>query len=139
MVRAVTLLLTLIVVVSTLGCFESGAKDLPPLGSVTGKVTLDGAPLSGATVTFQSVEMGRMASGKTDPSGNYTLYLLNDTKGAILGENKVFITTFEPADDSVKGSGKPETLAARYHEKTELSANVAEGSNQFDFDLSTKK
>lgn len=120
------------------GCGGSGASDLPDLGKVTGVVTLDGAPLADATVSFQSKEAGRMASGKTDAQGRYTLYLLNDIEGAPVGQNEVYITTAVPADDADPKSGKPERLPAKYNAKTTLSAEVEPGKNEFNFDLQSK-
>ncbi|QDU78261.1 hypothetical protein Pan97_53460 [Bremerella volcania] len=120
------------------GCFQSKPADQPDLGEVSGKVTLDGSPLADATVSFQSVELGRMASGKTDAQGHYELILLNDIKGAVVGENKVLITTAQPGDDAVPGSAKPETLPKKYNDKSELTAEVKEGTNEFNFDLQSK-
>lgn len=101
-------------------------------------MTFDGSPLSDATVSFQSVDSGRMSSGKTDAQGHYELILLNDTKGAVVGANKVFITTAQPGDDANPGSAKRETLPKKYNEKSELTADVKADSNEFDFDLQSK-
>ncbi|EAQ82503.1 carboxypeptidase-like regulatory domain-containing protein [Blastopirellula marina] len=131
-------LLALLILVTIVGCGQYRASDLPDLGEVTGTVTLDGKPLPEATVSFQSTEVGRMASGKTDSEGRYQLYLLNDISGAPLGQNDVYITTARPADDSKPGSGRPEKLPAIYHAKTTLTAEVKSGANTFDFDLKSK-
>ncbi|MBA2117512.1 carboxypeptidase-like regulatory domain-containing protein [Bremerella alba] len=120
------------------GCSSAKPSDQPDLGEVSGTVTLDGNPLSDATVSFQSVELGRMASGKTDAQGHYELILLNDTKGAVVGANKVFITTAQPGDDANPGSAKRETLPKKYHEKSELTADVKAEPNEFNFDLNSK-
>lgn len=120
------------------GCSGSRPDDLPELGEVTGTVTLDGAPLSDATVSFQSDELGRMASGKTDAAGHYELILLNETKGAVVGSNKVFITTSHPGEDGVPGSAKKETLPKKYNKETELTKDVKSGKNEFNFDLQSK-
>ncbi|MCA9011815.1 MAG: hypothetical protein KDB01_18805 [Planctomycetaceae bacterium] len=54
------------------GCSNS---DRPPLGSVTGTVTLDGKPLEYAVVKFdwQLAEGGRMSNGVADENGYYKM------------------------------------------------------------------
>ncbi|UUO05914.1 carboxypeptidase-like regulatory domain-containing protein [Blastopirellula sp. J2-11] len=131
-------ILALLILIAAVGCGQHRASDLPDLGEVSGTVTLDGKPLPEATVSFQSTEVGRMASGMTDSAGQYKLYLLNDISGAPLGQNDVYITTARPADDSKPGSGRPEKLPAIYHAKSTLSADVKSGANTFDFDLKSK-
>ncbi|WDI44502.1 carboxypeptidase regulatory-like domain-containing protein [Bremerella sp. P1] len=136
--RSFGFLLLVALATTCAGCFQSKPADQPDLGEVSGNVTLDGSPLADATVSFQSVELGRLASGKTDAQGHYELNLLNDTKGAVVGANKVLITTAQPGDDAVPGSAKPETLPKKYNDKSELTADVKEGSNEFNFDLQSK-
>lgn len=54
-----------------LGCSAQGFEG--PTGTVEGKLTMKGQPLTpGTIVTFISVE-GFAASGKTDPDGNFNL------------------------------------------------------------------
>ncbi|MFN3160724.1 MAG: carboxypeptidase regulatory-like domain-containing protein [Rubinisphaera brasiliensis] len=123
---------------ASLGCWSGAPDDLPDLGSVEGMVTLDGQPLKNADVTFQGPD-GRLASGTTDESGHYELTILNDTRGAVVGENKVFITTGRSAvDDSKPETARPETLPAKYHKDSTETRTVAEGANTFDFVLESK-
>jgi hypothetical protein len=44
-----------------------------PVGSVTGKVTYNGKPLKGGSVTFVSDEGGQSASGEIGETGTYTV------------------------------------------------------------------
>lgn len=127
-------LLLVVVAVSLAGC---GASDLPELGRVSGVVTLDGKPLQDAGVAFQGPN-GRLATGVTDAGGNYSLVLLNDTMGAVVGTNQVHITTAKPGDDAVPGSAVKETLPARYNTKTTLTRDVKAGGNTFNFDLESE-
>lgn len=124
---------------SLLGC--SGQKqELPELGEVTGKVTLDGKPLAEAVVDFypqaaQNKSQARTSTAATDENGIYKLMYNNDTAGAILGEHIVRITKNEGGAE-VAG---PEMIPAKYNEKSTLKANVVkEGPNKFDFDLKSK-
>ena len=72
------------------GC--GGDAKAPPLGTVTGKVTLDGKPVTNATVNFESAN-GQVAFGSTDQNGTYELRFRNGLKGAEVGSNKVRIET----------------------------------------------
>ena len=111
------------------GC---GRSDRPDLGTVQGTVTLDGKPLAGALVVFTPSGPGRSASDLTDAAGRYELTYLRDIAGATLGPHVVVITT------ATEERGGREILPPRYHEKTELSATVAPGSNTIDFPLESK-
>jgi hypothetical protein len=111
------------------GC---GTSDQPPLGRVTGTVTLDGVPLPAALVVFTPQSPGRSAMATTDTTGRYELAYLRDIAGANVGSHTVRITT---AGD---GRGAKEILPPRYHVKTELSAVVEAGSNTLDFSLESK-
>lgn len=88
---SVLLRLVLVVGVALLvaGCGASGPAIVP----VTGIVTLDGAPVEGATVTFVSKVGNRMADGKTDAAGKFSLTTQDakPTPGALEGEHSVTV------------------------------------------------
>src|SRR5262249_53014553 len=79
-----------------LGC-GSGKKYAP----VSGKVTLNGQPLVGATVNFQpiappgSVEAAPSSAGKTNEKGEYTLTVATGEKGAWVGQHRVMISALD--------------------------------------------
>lgn len=114
------------------------------LGPVSGRITLDGEPLVGATVEFDldpgATRYGKMSGsssyGKTDDSGAYTLESTPERSGAPIGKNIVRISTREVTVDA---EGKevihPERLPPRFNTASELVREVAPGSNKFDFDL----
>lgn len=119
-----------------LGC---GQGDRPDLGQVEGKVTLDGKPLSGATVQFQP-EQGRPSKGVTDESGHYELMYRPGVKGAVLGKHKVSISTYREAnpdaEDASQKAEQKETIPENYNVNTTLTAEVKSGSNDpIDFNL----
>ena len=60
---------SLLLVLALTGC---GSDDTPPLGEVTGKITLDGQPLEGVIVLCKP-EIGRVATGTTNAAGEYEL------------------------------------------------------------------
>jgi hypothetical protein len=69
------------------GC---GSADIE-LAPAEGIVTLDGRPVEGAGVTFQSMAGGPAASGTTDSEGRFQLRTMNQP-GAPLGEHIVLIS-----------------------------------------------
>jgi hypothetical protein len=110
-------LLTLVLALP--GCSESG----PPLGTVSGTVTLDGRPLEGAAIVFspkaQAVDAGS-SSGKTGQDGKYALEFGSSRKGAYLGEHSVIIEH-------------------KSYFKADHPATVKEGKNSIDFTLTSNK
>jgi hypothetical protein len=109
------------------GCAPS---DRPELGSVRGRVTLDGKPMANTTVSFQPVGGGRQSCGNTDEDGRYELTYLRDIRGARLGKHRVTIGSSDQVTPLKK------RLPERYNTKTTLEAEVRAGENQFDFTLS---
>lgn len=120
------------------GC---GGGDLPELGRVTGRVTLDGTPLEAATIRF-TPEKGRTSTGITDAEGHYELYYIHSERGALIGRHAVAISTYQPGEADFDGTGEPfreapERIPAKYNESTILNADVKPEANTFDFDLSS--
>ena len=125
------------------GC--GGAPEGPPVYSTTGKITLDGNPLSNAMVEFSphkqaGDQVPTAAIGNTDEEGNYVMYT-RGYKGCGAGDFKVGISTFaEPSDEEIgeeEGTGKAESVPAAYRgEASNLKATVtSDGENVFNFDL----
>ena len=81
-------LLAAVQLVARSGCGGQGER--PPLGRVSGAVTLGGRPLTDAEVTF-APESGRPSAGRTDSSGSSELSSVMRTKGAKVGKHRVFI------------------------------------------------
>lgn len=96
------LLATVLLLFMVSGC----GTDRPPLGTVSGVVTLAGAPLAGACVVFEPVEPGRASMGWTNDKGEYRLIYIRDEEGAKVGPHNIRITTANPE------AGMPELLPA---------------------------
>ncbi len=109
------------------GCSKA-PSDAPPLGEVEGVVTLDGAPVEGATIIFEPTTKGAASSGVTDSAGKYKLAYGSNSTGAAIGEHVVRITTMN-ADQPT------EKLHPFYHARSKLKATVNEGKNTIDFPL----
>ncbi|MEQ8638169.1 hypothetical protein [Gimesia maris] len=114
-------------IVSLTACGGGGIAP-PELGQVTGKVTLDGAPLTDASVTFMP-EKVRASSSMTDSEGKYDLVYIRDEKGAAIGPHKVVVS---------KLVNEKEVIPEKYNSETELTADVKPGANEFNFDLTSK-
>lgn len=106
------------------GCNDTG--DRPNIADVTGVVTFDGKPLSGASITFNQPGF-RSSIGNTNAEGRYELIYIRDVRGAVHGEHEVKIKVF---------GGGPR-VPARYNDKSELTAVVEPGSNEINFDLTS--
>jgi hypothetical protein len=107
--------------------------DLPPLAPVSGRITVDGKPLSSAIVKFVP-EAGttnlRLATsiGITDKDGNYSLIYAADVGGAVIGKHQVQVQLNDPTGAQLIA---PEYSTA----KSTLTADVKKGAPPFNFDI----
>jgi hypothetical protein len=79
---------------------------------VSGVVTLDGQPVSKATVYFYAVgdeKEGRPAQGATDENGEFRLSTLGKEDGALPGEYKVVVHKYVPTQPNLKIPDFPNT------------------------------
>jgi hypothetical protein len=115
-----------------LGC----GGDTPPLGQVTGTVTLDGKPVDAAAIQFEPVSSGLpTAFGRTDSAGKYELWYSRGNKGASLGDALVRINTFQDAGEDSGQKKRPESIPSKYNLKTDLKVEVKRGAQTHNFDL----
>lgn len=120
---------------ATHGCNRA---DGPPLGKVSGVVTLDGQPLADAIITFAPPN-GRPSQGITGSDGRYTLAYTAEQQGAMVGDHVVRIST----ERYVERSGGAveqmvEKVPTKYHAESTLTATVKAGTNELPFDLRSK-
>ena len=133
-----------LVAVLAIGC---GGKKIVP---VSGKVTLNGKPLAGATVSFQPVAEAGTASagpgsiGKTNENGEFALKASTGQDGAVTGKHRVIITVV--AEEIGDGDARPprggwpqkEKLPRRYNEDSTETFDVpAGGTAKADFPLTS--
>jgi len=112
------------------GCTNPNLSVAP----VSGTVTLDGAPLKKASVTFQPNDGGRPSFGVTNDQGRYVLeYSLNEL-GAKVGVCTVRITTENRGDD---GKVTKEMVPKSYKTKP-IEVKVESKSNTIDIALLSK-
>jgi hypothetical protein len=126
-----------------LGC-GPGYRTAP----VSGRITLDGAPLDGASVTFTPIpneessgQFGMGSYGKTDGEGRYSLKLIEtDTQGAAVGEHRVQVSLPENSGSDSSAGQASDRVPARYRGlESELTITVPEeGTTEANFDLQSQ-
>ena len=127
-------LLPILIIAVCLGCGGG-----PELGEVTGRVTLDGQPVPGATVTFQPTDGRQPSTGETNENGEYTLVFTEKQAGALVGEHTVAIETFQLGTDAAgEVDDVPERIPARYNISTELQETVNAGLQEINFELTSR-
>jgi hypothetical protein len=123
----------LALVVAVVGCSTRPA-DQPEIAAVSGRVTMDGQPLGGVSVVFES-ERGVLSFGNTDDEGRYSVSYIRSAKGAGLGRNVVRIRT------PMMGPASPlrkDRIPSIYNTSSTLAVDVGKGGNVFDFTLESK-
>jgi hypothetical protein len=122
------------------GCGGDDAYDLAP---VSGRVTLNGAPLAGAQVGLQPIGGGENpgpgSTGITDADGAYHMATIHGDSGAVVGKHRVQVwsnpSREAPASD-VDEKPREERVPKRYNHLSELSLDVpAGGTDSADFEL----
>ena len=106
-------------VVAVPGCGGSGLDTV----AVRGRVTYNGEPLVGGTVSFYPVERdrGRPAKAAIQPDGSYVVETLADTSGIVPGDYKVGVVLRKlPV-----GGATPAQIAAAAANKMELPKRFA--------------
>ena len=117
------------------GCGGGDAKtDVGPTGTVTGTVTLKGAPLSKGRINFTNTKGAAGGSGALGESGTYQL-----DEPLPVGDYDIFVS-FEFSPEVLKDGGTAELLKSipkkyRSAKTSKLTASVKEGDNTFDFAL----
>jgi hypothetical protein len=124
--RSVHFLLGLFVAACLSGC---GGGDMPELGDVYGKVTMDGKPVAGVNILF-TPETGRPAGGVTDNEGKYELKYLEGYGGCKVGPAKVTFEWSPGVEASV-------AIPAKYVQ-VGYEVEVRSGSNELNFPMESK-
>lgn len=120
---------------SLIGCGKGDGLDLV---NVSGRVTLDGQPLSEARVEFQpQIEKGSPSYARTDSQGAFYLKFNADRDGALAATHIVRISTFATPDDDTDGKVFfiPEKVPRKYNADSVIKVEVKSGVDPFQFDL----
>jgi PKD repeat protein len=134
--------LTVLVLHAThVGC----GKPAPKFGEVSGKVVVNGKPMSRLYVQFlpdpdQGNDVAANASGETDEQGNYTLryvYQGSEGNGAVVGWNRIIVEDTRLASVPQGAKLPPLVIPASYSNvaRTPLSFEVKPGAQTFDIQI----
>jgi hypothetical protein len=141
-----------------LGCGGASKAGRKPVYSVSGKITMSGGPLPGASVSFAPLDGQPVAVGRTNDQGEYTLTTYDAGDGAAAGRYAVVVskpTAVAAASGEDEHSVDPYAEVAGSHSaqartdagggvpdlytsstSTPLKAEVTSGGeNRFDFEL----
>lgn len=119
------------------------AERRPPV-TITGQVSLDGAPLSSGSIQFTSGKTGEAAYANLSSDGRYTVTFPAADVGA-----EYDVTVGPPIEENVDATAiaekpqqaKPKLIPRKYSDRTSsgLKAKIDKaGDNQFDFQLKTR-
>ena len=134
MFRFLSLWCLILLGVAIVGCGPSGPVTVP----ISGTVTLDGKPLSDASIRFVPDNIKLPPEGGEIVEGKFTMR-------AKPGKNRVEILATRPPRGSNPAPDAPHVgweqyLPPRYNYQTELQAEVADsGNNEFRFNLKSSK
>jgi hypothetical protein len=121
------------------GVLFAAGCDEPTTGTVTGMITVDGAPAKNGSIAFFPVDGKASTAGAEIVDGHYTAEVaFGQSKVEIrvpkvVGERKLY-----DAPNSPMKSVLAESLPAKYNDASELTLDVKPGENQKDYSLMTK-
>ena len=116
------------------GC---GGKD--GAGSITGKVTFEGKPVTVGTVRFSGHHSGAASQNNLDEEGAYSLVIPDS--GLPAGDYTVTIApviSYKSGEHGMQTVYQgQESIPVQYHKpkNSPLKATLADGNNTFDFDM----
>lgn len=133
----------------TTGCGGSINADYSQLDlvDVSGKVTLDGKPLAGATVAFEAND-GTFSSGVTNDNGDFDLMFNTEKSGCLTGD-KIVRIQFKGDSENPDEESEEERevgqefkskikIPEQYNKKSNLEVTVDSDHTKFNFDLKSK-
>ncbi len=111
-----------------LGC---GGADRPPLGYVSGLVSMDGEPVADIIVVMKP-ENGRPAMVRSDKSGQYEIEYTKGEKGTKLGPTTVSL-------EWPLGGGGGISIPKKYvGDQSELKLDVKKGKQTFNIEMTSE-
>jgi len=126
-------------------CCLAGCQKPPPLGTVSGRVTLGKEPVRNASIVFEKEDGNVSVFAYLDPEGRFKIQT-HDAAGLPPGKYRVAVRPAAPAKESeaLVGQETPLGVHPQLHERfnkhatSNLSAVVKVGENpEFHFDLGT--
>ncbi|MEX1041829.1 MAG: hypothetical protein WDZ51_14415 [Pirellulaceae bacterium] len=114
----------------------TGCGDDDPRSSVSGTVTLNGERLTGGEIVFVPVNPRLASESARIDDGRYTMRVAPGEKQVVIRAERDHPTAQMPGPDP--GTMIPlreQFIPKRYNDNTELTAEVVQGANKFDFEL----
>jgi len=128
-------MLTLAIAVVQAGCNQG-----PATGTVSGDVTLDGAPVKDGHVLFTPLDGNGQTGGGSIHDGKFKAEKVAVGKmkvelhgNKVVGKRKAYDTPESPWEDEVA-----EMLPQKYNSKSELTLDVKQGSQDVKYELKSK-
>jgi hypothetical protein len=139
--RIASTALCAVTLVLTAGC---SGETPPPVGALSGAVTLDGNPVNEGTINF--IQESGFAASADIKNGKYTMANSQHGTGIPTGEYKVSIAPIvkmqaDPlSGDAGAGPTDESAIPKKYGDPATsgLTAKVVEGTTNLDFPLTTK-
>jgi len=136
-------------VVGCLGCGGGSSLKAPELVPISGKITLDGKPLSSAQILFQPKggTAGQGAYASSDENGAFSLKYNNGQEGCPKGEYVVLISKLAMKDGSDVPAGQTaadvdarDIIPAQYKDPDAPlnSTTVTAANTNYNIDLKSK-
>ena len=123
--------------VASAGCSESGYK----VAKVKGKVTYEGQPVKGGSITFRPVSvagaeagmMGKPASAEVLDDGTFVLSTYGEQDGAVIGKHQVLFTPISKGAESYDDEPEPSPYIGLVPKMAEVE--IKAGSNDIEIEL----
>jgi hypothetical protein len=110
----------------------------PPVFKATGRVTWNGEPAPGATVSLQSQSHNLAATSITDAQGKFVLTTWRYADGAVAGDHKVTVETLVPTNPAAPAVEYKNVMPPKYQdpETSGLTAVISDtGPNVLSFEV----
>lgn len=116
----------------------TGCSKGPPMGEVTGTITVDGKPAKIGSITFIPIDGKAVTTGAAIKEGEYTAEVpvgkvkVEIRVSKVTGEKKLYDTPNSPVQAITN-----EALPPKFNDRTEIELDVKAGTNKKDYDLTT--
>lgn len=113
-----------------------GCSEGPPMGDVTGTVTINGVPANTGSISFFPVDGKSVTTGTKIEGGKYSAQVpvgkvkVEIRVSKVVGRKKLYDTPNSPVQEILH-----EVLPPKYNDRTEIELDVQPGENQKNYDL----
>jgi hypothetical protein len=112
-----------------LGCSDGLPKRVP----VSGKVFIDGKPVTSGNIRMAPVAGGRMSAAQISADGGFTMTTFKIGDGCVLGKHVVTIFSYEDVNETTRRWHVPKNYSMPA--KSGLEANIEGPTDSLEFNL----